>query len=93
VSPDTLRETFPAIPTCEIEPPVVEVAEDDPAPLPRVLLQAAGGGRARRRVLALTGLFALLILVEIALLFRIPQAGTLVVYEEKVSEEEKGEHP
>ena len=84
--PDTLRETFRAIPTCEIEPPVVEV-ENDPAPLPRVLLQAAGGGRAVRRVLALTGLFALLILVEIALFFRIPQAGMLVVYGEEVHQE------
>jgi hypothetical protein len=86
VSPDTLRETFPAIPTCEIEPPVVET-ENDPAPLPRVLLQVAGGSRAVRRVLALTGLFALLILIEIALFFRIPQAGMLVVYGEEMHQE------
>ena len=86
MSPDTLRETYPAIPTCEIEPPVVEV-ENDPAPLPRVLLQAAGGGRAVRRVLGLTGLFALFILIEIALLFRIPQAGMLVVYGEEMHQE------
>jgi hypothetical protein len=42
-----------------------------------------------RRVLALTGLFAVLILVEIALLFRIPSAGTLVVYEEGSPRENK----
>ena len=86
MSPATLRETFPAIPTCEIEPPVVEV-EHEQAPLPRVLLQAAGGGRALRRVLALTGLFALLVLIEIALFFRIPQAGLLVVYGDEIHPE------
>lgn len=79
----TLRETFPAIPTSEIEPPVVEeVAGKGETVLPRVLLEIAGAGRAARRVLALAGLFAMVALLEIAILLNLPPAGTVVVYGE-----------
>lgn len=74
---------FTPIPTREIPAPVLELAEGDcGSPIPRVLLQYVGSGRAARRVLLLSALFAAVSLVELALLLRLPTPGPLVVYGE-----------
>ena len=75
--------SFTPIPTREIPPPVLELADGDcGSPIPRVLLQCVGSGRAARRVLLLSALFAAFSLVELGLLLHLPTPEPLVVYGE-----------
>ncbi len=81
MSTDT--STFRPIPTCDIPMPILEGAsppDAGQASIPRILLQAAGSGRAARRVTVLTGIFLLLALFQLALLFRLPVPEPIVVY-------------
>jgi hypothetical protein len=79
----SVAATFLPIPTCEIPPPVLELAPgegDGESPMPRVLLQGAGSGRSARRVLLLTALFLALAGLEGILLLRLPPQEPLIVY-------------
>lgn len=79
----SVAATFLPIPTCEIPPPVLELASGGNAgesPMPRVLLQSAGSGRAARRVVLLAALFLVLAGLEFILLLRLPPQEPLVVY-------------
>lgn len=80
----TLKPVF----TLEIPVPVVEPGKRDgeAGALPRRLAEIAGHARARRRVLALTVLFAALILLEILLLARLSRSHALHVYPEPALE-------
>jgi len=72
---------FPPTPTCDIPMPIVEPAgENRGAPLPRILLQAAGTRAAARRVTVIAMVFLAIALLEAALLARLPNPEPLVVY-------------
>ena len=72
---------FQPIPTCDIPMPVVELEGAlDGELLPRILLQAASGKAASRRVALLAFVFLAIAGVELALLLRIPAPEPLVVY-------------
>jgi hypothetical protein len=50
------------------------------APLPRILLQAAGSGHAAWKVSVLAGIFLLVALLELVLFLRLPPLYPIVVY-------------
>ena len=74
-------EIFEPRMTAEIPIPVVEL-ERRPGvtELPRCLAESAGRTRARRRVLALAGLLALVVVLEIILLVRFSPREPLRIY-------------
>jgi len=74
-------EIFEPRMTAEIPIPVVEL-ERRPGvtELPRCLAESAGRTRAERRVLALAGLLALVVVLEIILLVRFSPKNNLRVY-------------
>ena len=73
--------TYPPIPTREIPAPVLELVQaSQDEPIPRILLQQVGSARAARKVVLLAMIFAALGLLELAVLLRLPQTESLVVY-------------
>lgn len=78
---NSVSNTYPPIPTCEIPHPIVELdAREFEGRVPRVLLEEVGSKRATRHVLLLTAMFLLVALGELALLVRIPRPEPIVVY-------------
>ena len=72
---------YPPMATCDIPMPIVEPAgESRGAPLPRILLQAAGTRAAARRVMVIAMIFLAIALLEAVLLARLPNPEPLVVY-------------
>jgi hypothetical protein len=75
---------YQPIPTAEIPMPVLESPMGDRPgreALPRILLQVAGMDAAKRTVLGMTALFALLALLEVGLLLHTSRPDPIVVYE------------
>ena len=81
-------EEWPPQVTAEIRRPLLEDVNTRPeeTPLPRTLAQAAAESRARRRVLALLLLFAILVALQSLVLVRLPDLGNLIVYEDPKKE-------
>jgi hypothetical protein len=76
---------YEPVPTCDIPMPILEngTAPADPW-LPRILLQAAGAGKASRKVLYLTTAFAILAVFEGVVLLKTPTPEPIVVYSDAV---------